>query len=677
MGCAVSKKSTPVTPVYDSGELITSNSIWNRPRTGASEEHPLDREGHAGRASVGAARASCVSGHESENTSSVCTSSVSMSTGTLTSNSNSNGPKLPGNLHKYIEGEVVAAGWPAWLSSVAAEAVHGWIPLKADCFEKLEKIGQGTYSSVFKARELETGRIVALKKVRFDNFEPESVRFMSREILILRRLNHPNVIKLEGIITSRLSNNIYLVFEYMEHDLAGLTSSPDITFTYSQVKCYMNQLLSGLEHCHLRGIIHRDIKCANLLVSNDGILKVADFGLANFYTPGQSLTSRVVTLWYRPPELLLGLNDYNASVDLWSAGCVFAEMFMGKPFLQGRTEVEQIHKIFKMCGSPDEPFWRKPFSANLAVFKPAHKYESHLKDSFKNLPNCAFQLLEDLLSVEPAMRGTASSALKSEYFKTKPYACDPLSLPKYAPSREIDAKHREDARRRKVNNNKAIEASRRLARVNQPAKTTNTNTQNSSTTSYNASIPEDSIFSNKETSHATKRDHHRNTSGEANRLFVDLKPGSTLKRAEHEVTSKGPMHIVGPAGYAWADQRAKELARNTKPHYQYQHGAGKPPSGSLFADPYTRRGHDKKQKNTDKQALMKQWAHVDSGDCYKKRNQNTFNSGLLVQNFEDRSDQIEYSGPIMSQSQLVDDFLAKHEKHIRSAVRRSWFQKGR
>ncbi|XP_078177599.1 protein IMPAIRED IN BABA-INDUCED STERILITY 1-like isoform X1 [Carex rostrata] len=674
MGCAVSKRSAPVTPVYDSGELLASNSIWNRPRTGASEEHDVDRERQAGGDSATAARVGGASGYESEKTSSVtnCTSSVSMSTGTVTSNSNSNGSKLLGNLHKYIEGEAVAAGWPAWLSSVAAEAVQGWIPLKADSFEKLEKIGQGTYSSVFKARELETGRIVALKKVRFDNFEPESVRFMSREILILRRLNHPNIIKLEGIITSRLSNNIYLVFEYMEHDLAGLTSSPDIKFSDAQVKCYMNQLLSGLEHCHSRSIMHRDIKCANLLVSNDGILKVADFGLANFYAPGHPLTSRVVTLWYRPPELLLGSTDYNASVDLWSAGCVFAEMFIGKPFLQGRTEVEQIHKIFKMCGSPDEPFWRKPFSANAAVFKPTHPYESRLKDSFKSIPSSAFQLLEALLSVEPAMRGTASSALKSEYFKTKPYACEPSSLPKYAPNREIDAKQREDARRRRTNNNKAIEASRRLAAPNRTATATTTNTQNSRT-SYKSSIPEDSLFTNKDTSHVTRREHHHNNSGETNRLFVDLKPGSTLKRVEQEVTSKGPMHIVGPAGYAWADQRAKELARNTKPHYH--HGTVKHPNGSLFADPFTRTGHDTKQKSTEKQALIKQWAHVDTTDSFKKRDQKTYNSGLLVQNFEDRSDQMEYSGPILSQSQLVDDFLTKHEKHIRSAVRRSWFQK--
>jgi hypothetical protein len=143
-----------------------------------------------------------------------------------------------GNVRRCMEGEQAAAGWPSWLSAVAAEAVHGWVPLRAESFERLEKIGQGTYSSVFRARELATGRLVALKKVRFDSVEPESVRFMAREILILRRLrSHPNVVGLEGIITSRSSPSIYLVFEYLEHDLAGLSSSPDITFTEPQVRC--------------------------------------------------------------------------------------------------------------------------------------------------------------------------------------------------------------------------------------------------------------------------------------------------------------------------------------------------------------------------------------------------------------------------------------------------------
>ncbi|GMI99260.1 CDC2C [Hibiscus trionum] len=352
---------------------------------------------------------------------------------------------------RFVEAEHVAAGWPSWLSSAAGEAVHGWVPLQADSFEKLDKIGQGTYSSVFKAREVETGRMVALKKVRFDNFQPESIRFMAREIMILRRLNHPNIMKLEGVITSRFSSTIYLVFEYMEHDLSGLSSCPDINFSEAQVKCYMKQLLMGLEHCHLQGVMHRDIKASNILVNNQGILKLGDFGLANILTPKNrnQLTSRVVTLWYRPPELLMGSTSYDVSVDLWSVGCVFAELLMGKPILKGRTEVEQLHKIFKLCGSPPDEYWKKLKLPHSTMFKPQHPYESCLQQRCKEIPATALHLLETLLSIEPHKRGTASSSLESEYFHTRPYPCDPSSLPKYSPNKEIDAKQRDDLRRKK------------------------------------------------------------------------------------------------------------------------------------------------------------------------------------------------------------------------------------
>nr|DAD33411.1 TPA_asm: hypothetical protein HUJ06_012262 [Nelumbo nucifera] len=305
-------------------------------------------------------------------------------------------------------------------------------------------------SNVYKARDTLSGKIVALKKVRFDNLEPESVKFMAREILILRRLDHPNVVKLQGLVTSRMSCSLYLVFDYMEHDLAGLAASPGIKFTEPQVKCYMHQLLSGLEHCHNRGVLHRDIKGSNLLLDNGGILKIADFGLASFFDPNhkQPMTSRVVTLWYRPPELLLGATDYGVGVDLWSAGCILAELLAGKPILPGHTEVEQLHKIFKLCGSPNEDYWKKLKLPHATVFKPRQPYTRCIAQTFKDFPPSSLPLIDTLLAIDPAERQTATAALRSEFFTTKPYACEPSTLPQYPPSKEIDAKLRDQEARR-------------------------------------------------------------------------------------------------------------------------------------------------------------------------------------------------------------------------------------
>ncbi|XP_013606161.1 PREDICTED: probable serine/threonine-protein kinase At1g54610 [Brassica oleracea var. oleracea] len=345
--------------------------------------------------------------------------------------------------------EQVAAGWPAWLVSVAGEALVDWTPRRASTFEKLEKIGQGTYSSVYKARDLINNKIVALKRVRFDLSDLESVKFMAREIIVMRRLDHPNVLKLEGLITASVSSSLYLVFEYMDHDLVGLASIPGIKFSEPQVKCYMKQLLSGLHHCHSRGVLHRDIKGSNLLIDSNGVLKIADFGLATFFDPENRipLTSRVVTLWYRPPELLLGACHYGVGVDLWSTGCILGELYSGKPILPGKTEVEQLHKIFKLCGSPTEDYWRKLKLPPSAAFRPALPYGRRVADMFKNLPTNVLSLLEALLSIDPDRRGSAARALESEYFRTEPLACDPSSLPKYPPSKEIDAKLRDDAKR--------------------------------------------------------------------------------------------------------------------------------------------------------------------------------------------------------------------------------------
>ncbi|XP_047085387.1 probable serine/threonine-protein kinase At1g54610 [Lolium rigidum] len=351
---------------------------------------------------------------------------------------------------KRFSSEHSNAGWPDWLLNVAPEAVQGWAPRRVDSFEKISKIGQGTYSSVYKARDLKTGKVVALKKVRFVNSDPESVRFMAREICILRKLNHPNVIKLEGIVTSPVSECLYLVFEYMEHDLVGLAATLDLKFTESQVKCLLQQILSGLDHCHSIGVLHRDMKGANLLIDSNGVLKIADFGLATLYDPGsqQPMTSRVATLWYRPPELLLGATRYSAAVDMWSTGCIFAELLTGKPIMPGRTEVEQIHKIFKLCGSPSDEYWQKLEVPPTGMFKPHRQYKRCIAENFKDLPPAALALLDNLLAFEPEARGTAASTLQSDFFRTEPLACSPSCLPKCPPSKEYDARLRQEEAKR-------------------------------------------------------------------------------------------------------------------------------------------------------------------------------------------------------------------------------------
>ncbi|KAK4477800.1 hypothetical protein RD792_017062 [Penstemon davidsonii] len=589
-------------------------------------------------------------------------------------------------LHKYVEGEQVAAGWPAWLSAVASDAIHGWVPLKPDSFEKLEKIGQGTYSTVFRARDLETGKIVALKKVRFDNFEPESVRFMAREITILRRLDHPNIIKLQGLIASRSSCNIYLVFEYMEHDISGLLSSPDITFTEAQIKCYMKQLLSGLEHCHSRGVMHRDIKGANLLVDNEGVLKVADFGLANLCSYGQMqpLTSRVVTLWYRPPELLLGSTSYGSSVDLWSVGCLFAELLTRRPILQGRTEVEQLHKIFKLCGSPPDDYWKKSKLPHATLFKPQHPYESSLWQTLKDLPESAVKLIETLLSVEPDKRGTSTSALTSEYFKTKPYACDPSSLPKYSPSKEIDIKHREEATwKRPSGRSRGVETTRK------PATKVHNGT---SKLAQEQNLPLDQPKNN-------------GLSYDKGDKFLvkepPYKPFERTKEANHVKTASqgddifsGPLEVSGSSGFAWAKRRTNHSSLSTSRSRSSSRSLVLEASGPLqqlksnfdFSEGEEKREvvngqlADKNSFETIKVSMLKQWSLIERPDLFEAsdgyHSQELSAAAKRINLvYDDEGERVEFSGPLLSQSKGIDELLEKHERHIRHVVRRSWFHR--
>ncbi|XP_061343901.1 probable serine/threonine-protein kinase At1g54610 [Gastrolobium bilobum] len=321
-------------------------------------------------------------------------------------------------------------GWPKWLvDNIPKNFLASLVAKSADSYEKLDKVGRGTYSNVYKARDKETGKIVALKKVRFDTSDSESIKFMAREIMLLQALDHPNVIKLEGLATSRMQYSLYLVFEYMQTDLTRIISRPGERLTEPQIKCYMQQLLLGLQHCHERGVMHRDIKASNLLIDKRGVLKIADFGLGYSFAirPEGPLTNRVVTLWYRAPELLLGSTDYGYGIDLWSAGCLLAEMFVGRPIMPGRTEVEQLHMIFKLCGSPSEDFWKK--MKLTTSYRPPQHYKANYEENFQVFPSSARGLLITLLDLDADRRGSAASALESEFFKSSPLACDPSALP--------------------------------------------------------------------------------------------------------------------------------------------------------------------------------------------------------------------------------------------------------
>ncbi|OMO86685.1 hypothetical protein CCACVL1_09529 [Corchorus capsularis] len=710
MGCVSSKQAVSVTPAFDHSGALRDNAVGagsvgtnsGRSRVGFSE---LEKK----RSSVGGGskkkKKNSTSGGVSDlggGGSFGLSGSELGESGRASSRSDSLSLRL-GNLQKYVEGEHVTAGWPAWLSAVAGEAIHGWVPLKVDSYQKLEKIGQGTYSTVFRAREVESGKIVALKKVRFDNFEPESVRFMAREILILRRLDHPNIIKLDGIITSRMACNIYLVFEYMEHDITGLLSCPDIKFSESQIKCYVKQLLSGLDHCHSRGVMHRDIKGSNLLVNNEGILKMADFGLANFFGSGhrQPLTSRVVTLWYRPPELLLGSTDYTAAVDLWSVGCVFAELLLGKPILQGRTEVEQLHKIFKLCGSPPDDYWKKSRLPHATLFKPQQPYDSCLRETFKDLPPSAVNLIETLLSVEPYKRGTASSALASEYFTTKPYACDPSSLPVYPPSKEIDAKHREEAKRKKISGRGRGPETRKAVRkpygINKLAPVEDTAAQTRGSQKIN-----DNHIHNSKQRNATTIDGVSNPSTDA------LEEAAHAKHASQgDIPFSGPLQVSTSSGFAWATRRKDDSSIRShcrsisRGHiYNSLEPSAQLHSRNNFDSKRHENGDAKHGGRTDsrgrdayeaaKRAMQKQWSQFERPDSfdasdgyhsqelslalYQREEMAAKRNNL---DYQDEGDKVEFSGPLLSQSHRVDELLERHERQIRQAIRKSWFQRGK
>ncbi|KAK4489875.1 hypothetical protein RD792_000522 [Penstemon davidsonii] len=293
-----------------------------------------------------------------------------------------------------------------------------------EAFEKLEKVGEGTYGKVYRAREKATGKIVALKKTRLHEDEEGVPPTTLREISILRMLSRdPHVVRLIDVKQGKNKEGktvLYLVFEYMDTDLKKYIRSFRQTgeiIPTQNVKSLMYQLCKGVAFCHGHGVLHRDLKPHNLLMDRKTMmLKIADLGLARAYTlPIKKYTHEILTLWYRAPEVLLGSTHYSPAVDMWSVACIFAELVNKEALFPGDSELQQLLHIFRLLGTPNEEVW--PGVGKLVNW---HEYPQWspkpLSSAVRNLDENGLNLLSEMLHYEPSRRISAKKAMEHPYF---------------------------------------------------------------------------------------------------------------------------------------------------------------------------------------------------------------------------------------------------------------------
>lgn len=290
-----------------------------------------------------------------------------------------------------------------------------------DKYQKLQRIGEGTYGVVYKAKHREHGTILALKRIRLES-EDEGVPCTAiREISLLKELNHPNIVRLYDVIHTE--RKLTLVFEFLDQDLKKFIDSCNGKMEPNAIKSFMYQLLKGIMYCHQHLILHRDLKPQNLLINEEGELKLADFGLARaFGIPVRSYTHEVVTLWYRAPEVLMESTRYSTPLDIWSCGCIFAEMSTGRPLFPGSGDQDQLVRIFKILGTPNTAIW--PSIQDTPAFKRGFDMPNHpqqpLAGAVPTLCPQGIDLLEKILLYEPSHRLSAKDAMAHPYFDDLP-----------------------------------------------------------------------------------------------------------------------------------------------------------------------------------------------------------------------------------------------------------------